>query len=81
MSKFTPGPWCIGDYPFEILQKETRLDVASVEVDTNPNMKADACLIAKAPEMYKELRRLIAMGVGTAQTHALLAEIDGGDDE
>ena len=62
--KFTPGPWEIEEreanirdmhlYGFSIQTKEHRLCMCQTDDDRNiPVMKANAALIAAAPELYE----------------------------
>ena len=57
MSKHTPGPWCIGNFDWCI---ETEMDeaVAQVEVNELHNWKANARLIAAAPDLLAALKAI-----------------------
>ena len=57
--KFTSGPWINEDYSFEITSKECCLPIAKVTVFNEG--KANAHLIAAAPDMYKALKSMVDM--------------------
>ena len=66
MSKFTPGPWHVEGYEFTrdlvggtIVQKYTVMSVDFDESDKFGQLVANARLIAKAPEMYEALKKLM----------------------
>ena len=71
--KFTPGPWEIEEreanirdmrlYGFSILTKEHRICMCQTDDDRNiPQMKANANLIAAAPDMYRFIKQLYDCG-------------------
>lgn len=69
MSKFTPGPWeylseieYCHDHPFsqahrvKIGQETLTISCHGVDWDGEPMAKANACLIAAAPDLYEALK-------------------------
>lgn len=63
MTKHTPGPWRVGPVDDTLVSDASGREVAAVDGDYNnpdewPSMEANARLIAAAPEMYAELRKL-----------------------
>ena len=95
--KHTPGPWAVDGEGTHVaaVSKTWEITAPTVARMVRPDDDqtfADACLIAKAPELYAELRRFLhdfpahragQLGNGNAYQHwerttALLAEIDGG---
>ena len=65
-TKFTPGPWQIAG----MIRSGDAIEIKTVnddpycigmayDVNRNPENKANAHLIAAAPELYKELERLV----------------------
>ena len=69
---FTPGPWTVEriyDTGYEVRMPPTE-DFGSPGVEIiSPNVRADANLIAAAPEMYEALRRYVEISY---ECHAAL---------
>jgi len=63
MSKHTPGPWHVdaGDYKYHIYYSREQSDHYFVDVDGNDDdeAKANARLIAAAPELLAALKALL----------------------
>ncbi len=57
--KFTPGPWVTNGTAIEQAQERNTLVVAYVEDRQNDDHRANARLIAAAPELYESLSDLI----------------------
>lgn len=59
MSAHTPGPWKVGDYGRILSLDGQTIEVEGVALPmvSTPVSKANARLIAAAPEMLKELKR------------------------
>lgn len=88
--KFTPGAWEIEEreahikdmhlWKFGIMTKEHRICMCQTDDDRNiPQMKANAALIAAAPEMYRMLKYLadgIRWGEIQHTDRSLAAEIE-----
>ena len=68
-SKFTPRPWCLGPYDqymghfyIDPLDRKTPPVAVAFMVDTlrtEAECKANACLIAAAPELYRALKEAL----------------------
>jgi len=53
-TKHTPGPWIIGkSYTSEIAIREPEGECVAVCCDSIPEMEANGCLIASAPELLE----------------------------
>jgi hypothetical protein len=80
MSKYTPGPWAVGD--IEDTAITMRSPVGHVLYRGNPRFtRADARLIAAAPELLAELAHLVRLLEPLEQSGALdvpgLATLNG----
>lgn len=88
-SQFTPGPWHVdGFHMSAVIRQDAEgqwLSVAQCDTDSfpNKNWKADARLIAAAPELYEackrasdELKLSREYGLYDDETRALVAALD-----
>ena len=76
-TKFTKGPWVKEEYSFDVTSKDCCLPIAKVTVFNEA--KANAHLIAAAPDMYAMLKEVADMqkqyyGYGM-DTHIKLAKM------
>ena len=88
MAKFTPGPWEVGpeagsgyvelpsDCQLAIRGGEDQLILACVISDCVAEHEANANLIAAAPEMYAELKRIYEKE-GWTRTGEVIAKAEG----
>lgn len=63
MNKHTPEPWELDEYPLSIDIVSAKGPIAVVGsryCDSPEEMKANAKLIAAAPEMYEALKKLVS---------------------
>lgn len=74
MAKHTPGPWAVG-YPDDQTIRADGLRVASVECPRK-EWRANARLIAAAPDMLQALRDIAAITTGY-DSEEIIAEIQG----
>lgn len=87
-NKFTPGPWSSGVFvdetKFEIATADNRKRIAVVDMHSFEETKANARLIAAAPEIIAMLERIERMGAvefsrtGMGSLRALIRKATGG---
>ena len=84
MSKFTKGPWKV-DSHFDVMKGHNYIAPISIVtkkyMTVNEETRANARLIAAAPEMYQHLRLILNGEFSSDDVEQLLARIDGEEEK
>lgn len=73
-TEFTPGPWHINEYAHHtVIGTETKnvAKIISADIDNPGEIRANARLIATAPEMYEVLDKMIYYPGGVSTNEIL----------